>query len=293
MPTGAPPASSAMIVRTLASAIFCAASRSVASARAGDRRIAHELAQRAGERLLLGDALAVLAVEALQRLLQRLGDRLRAVALELGRHLAQLQEIRARQQVAAGVLDRVEDPGRRAAGRQRAHRKQLARAERAVGIGLRVVGPAADEPALDDVEMRHRRRTASRVSSRPWRNATSASRGTRNASAASLIRLKGACRRRNSFVASALGVFVGIARWGRVVALRLGAQSRRAQAKTPACGGGPCGSPAANGVSARRPSPAGCRCSGARRARPTCPRRACRDRAASRGSRRGSRAGSR
>ena len=124
---------------------------------AGDRRVAHELGERARQRLLLGRALAVLAVQALERLLERLGDRLRAEALELGRAPAQLEEVVAREQVAERVLQRGEDLGRRAAGGQRADREQLARAERALRRRTAALsGRLPDEPALDDVQMRDR-----------------------------------------------------------------------------------------------------------------------------------------
>ncbi len=124
--------------------------------RAGDRRVAHELHQRARQRLLLGGPLTVLAVEALERLLERLGDRLCAVAFELRRFAPQFQEILAREQVAERVLQRVEDLRRRPSRRQRADGKELSWPEHTVRVGLRVVRTAADDTALDDVQMTDR-----------------------------------------------------------------------------------------------------------------------------------------
>src|SRR5207248_1516806 len=108
-----------------------------------DRRLADELRQCSGEGLLLGGTLAEFPVQALERQLESLGDRLRAEAFELRRKTSQLEKIVAPEQKARAVLDRMEDLGGRYTRRKGANRKELAYAEGAVRLGLHAVRTSA------------------------------------------------------------------------------------------------------------------------------------------------------
>jgi hypothetical protein len=123
--------------------------------RDGDGRVAQEVRQGSRQRLLDGGALAVLPVEALERLAQRFSDGLRAIALELGRERAQREEVRPGEHEARGIGERREHARGGAAGRKGADREELAGAERPIGLGVRVVGSAADGAALHDRKQCH------------------------------------------------------------------------------------------------------------------------------------------
>ena len=191
---------------------------------------------------------------------------------------------------------RVEDLGRGAAGRQRADGEELARPERAVGIGLRVVRAAADQSALDDVERRDGtglrredrgvpgKRGLGQVRHEPAHDLV-AHAGERRVAAQELDRgVHGRKSRRRG--RGSRGHVQGKPDRHQVARFRPRKQKPlHVRQGSLRCG---CGR-----INAPRLSSRAGRCSGGRTARPTCPRNACRGRAANPGSPRGSPAESR
>ena len=192
IPTGAPPVVDDDDRAHLASAIVCAASRSVAVAGQATGGVPHELGERARQRLLFGRALAVLAVEALERLLQRLGDRLRAVALELRRLLRAAPGSR-RATAGSSTCPAARGRSWSSCRRRTARRPETARPGRACGRDRPACRWDAGRPARAGRCAAPRPDRSGRTgSSRSSRSTPSDSFGTSARSVSSRIRLNGA-----------------------------------------------------------------------------------------------------
>jgi hypothetical protein len=99
-----------------------------------DRRLADQVGERGGHRLLLGGALGELHLQLLPRLAHQAGDVAGAEDLEARAELLEAQEVGRRELEAVGVLDRHVAVGGRPPGRDGADREAFAGAQGEGGI---------------------------------------------------------------------------------------------------------------------------------------------------------------